>query len=1604
MGPLTGAKGAIAKPQFTDLQVQTSANGLAIPIVYGQTLVAPNLIWYGDFTAIKHASQQGGKGGTPSSSSYTYTAAVMLSLCEGPISGTPTVWANKSAATPYSLGFSLFSGTAPQAVWGYLTSKHPDQALSYPSTAMLVSSNYDLGSSAGLPNHKVEVQGVFYNTGNPAVLPDADPSKMILDYLTNAQYGVGFPSANIDLVSLQTGPASYQAYCMANSLWLSVCLASQEAARTTLARWLQITNSAAFMSGDLLKVVPYGDTVQSGNGYTYTPNVTPIYDLDDDDYVGDGTSDPVQVTRKDPADCKNWVKLEILDRTNAYATDPVEVKDQAQIDLYGALPADQFTAHEICDPNVAKIAAQLILQRSVYIRNTYKFTLGWEYVLLEPMDLVTLTDSVLGLNKAPVRIISIEEDSSGHLTIEAEEFPAGVATATLYPHAVRTAYQVDFEIAPGPVNAPVIFEPTINLTKGNQQIWVAASGGANWGGCSVHLSIDGTTYSRVGEIKVPARLGTTTSAIAIQADPDTVTSLGITIAQSTGLALASGTQADADADRTLIYVGGELMAYETATLTGTSTYTLSYLRRGLYDTAIAAHASGVPFARLDGTQFQYDLPPAYIGVPLFLKFTSFNIYEGAEEDISTVAVYNYTPSGSGTFIGQPQNLTITQGVLSTSLGMQVDLQLNWTAPGTRWVTDYQVSYSLNGGPWTTAKTGGLLSAIIPQVQAGTYAVQVWAVGLGYLSAPANISYTIDTSKIVLPAVTGLELAGQGNNTVFSGADAKFDWRLNSAYGASEALGGSDGANAGYMDIWFQNYAVKVTDSAGNFLRTETVVDPSYTYGFLKNAADAGGPHRSFTVTVTWRDTINQSSLPASLTVTNPPPAVPTNLTVQSGVGVVFVGFTPPTDLDYTGVQVYLSQAEGFTPGPSTLVYDGPNTFVTIPCSTTVNSYIRVAAYDVFGKAGLNFSNELTALANFAVNTVPPASPAGLTLSSALTANPDGTFNNTISAAWTANTEADLTGYDAEIKLTSQGNGSYVAFSTGSNSYAWSSVVPGTSYTVRVRAQNSSSLWSAYCTPVAQVAAANANAPGICTALTATAALRTAFLAWTNPANADLDRVEVWEALVNDLSQAVLVGTTKGSAFTRSGLQPNTAYYYWLRAVNTSAIAGGYNTATNAGATTTTIQAMATDITAGGITTPLLAAGAVTVDKIQAGTITGDRLNINTSLPATITVGATGVSIGTVESQAANPAATVNAGSTLIAPGKILISGAATLASWQNGGDNTKIEGGAIAANTIAANKITIGNRGLTISGLEFSPATAGSNTINWTAGSVAYVNDAGTLTSAAVASGSATYAGSVIYVYWTEGATALATTTTAATAAGDSAVCFATIYGPASVNANYSGTVIDGSKIVTGSIAAAQIAANTITASQIAAGTITTAQIAAGTIVAANIAAGSIAADRIAANAITAAQIAAGTITAAQVSPGSIGDIEQNYLSTQFDLIANSYAAGQWFNWQTSPTLAGNGVRKFLVTATVFFGLGVPSTGGSFMQLRMSNSAGVLVAAANCAATVAGGAGAYGCATLTWVAQPAGNDTYTVDAVWGGNAPGFCIVQNRGIGFTRLAA
>ena len=228
-------------------------------------------------------------------------------------------------------------------------------------------------------------------------------------------------------------------------------------------------------------------------------------------------------------------------------------------------------------------------------------------------------------------------------------------------------------------------------------------------------------------------------------------------------------------------------------------------------------------------------------------------------------------------------------------------------------------------------------------------------------------------------------------------------------------------------------------------------------------------------------------------------------------------------------------------------------------------------------------------------------------------------------------------------------------------------------------------------------------------------------------------------------------------------------------------------------------AITTDkIGAAQVTTTELAAGAVVADTIQSGTITGDKFNTGTSLPGTITVGSTGVSIGTIQSQANDPAARVNANSTLITPGRIQIQGGTSLDSWRDG---TDINGGSIKTNSIQARSLVLAMRNVQSINNTFR-AYPDTNVVGWTGGGIVYQNDSGTTTGVGLSSGSVTYAGTTIFIYWASGASALSTTTSQSVANGPNNVIMATYNGGALLTVYNGRTLITPEGIVTPSLSA----------------------------------------------------------------------------------------------------------------------------------------------------------------------------------------------------------
>ena len=647
MGGMFGGKAPQAQKQQPAgaLNVQTSIYGSAYPLVYGKNRVPVNLIHYLNFKSIAHTTKQktGGKGGSKpqKTTTYTYQVAMAASVGVGGLNtGIGIVWRNKEKHTLSSLGLTFFGGAAGQTAWSYLTGAAPAQAVPYANIAYIAAAAFNLGDSPSLPNLNVEFKGLC--RFNPGTNDDALLSDVVVDYLTDTRHGAGFGAY---LANLDTGSASFRKYCLARGLFVSPIENNQRNAGAFLKEMAELANSAMVWRNGQLHFIPYGDIAITGNGATYTPDLTPLYDLTERDFLYEKGQPPVKHSEKNPSQRFNHLRMEYNNRANDYNPSIVEVKDSADIDDNGLRTKPVRKCPHVTLASVARDIIQLEMQRDLFVSNNYAFRLGIRHSLLEPMDYVIITEPGLGLDRQLVRIIEVIEQDDA-IDVVAEEVTVGVANAPIYDTVGPQGYNQDFNASAGNTQDPLIMNAPGMLTPTGYEMWINACG-TNfdlWGGCEVWISDDDVSYRYVGSIMGPARYGALAANLSAgSSDYDTTSVARVQLYNGQ---LIGGTQEDVDDWRTLLYIGGEWMSYRDSVLVSGTTYDLDTFRRAGYGSARAAHSTGDAVAVIDEATFRLPYDAGNVGKQVYFKFPSFNVFGGSLQDLSTCVAYPHTIGAS----------------------------------------------------------------------------------------------------------------------------------------------------------------------------------------------------------------------------------------------------------------------------------------------------------------------------------------------------------------------------------------------------------------------------------------------------------------------------------------------------------------------------------------------------------------------------------------------------------------------------------------------------------------------------------------------------------------------------------------------------------------------------------------------------------------------------------------------------------------------------------------------------------------------------------------------------------------------------------------------
>lgn len=198
--------------------------------------------------------------------------------------------------------------------------------------------------------------------------------------------------------------------------------------------------------------------------------------------------------------------------------------------------------------------------------------------------------------------------------------------------------------------------------------------------------------------------------------------------------------------------------------------------------------------------------------------------------------------------------------------------------------------------------------------------------------------------------------------------------------------------------------------------------------------------------------------------------------------------------------------------------------------------------------------------------VPP--PADLSVTASTLIQSDGAVLPSLLVTWTAPAHAFTSAVEINWRWELEGGGQSdwrsATVPAGTTRWELAPVEVGVEYEVRVRAL-AGLVRSAWTSPAAGTGAADTTAPGVPASVTATGITRGVALRWTNPADRDLHKVEIWERADTEAVSAK-VGESFSDFFVRSGLAPAQAGLFKLRAVDRSGNASDFTSEVSGQAT------------------------------------------------------------------------------------------------------------------------------------------------------------------------------------------------------------------------------------------------------------------------------------------------------------------------------------------------------------------------------------------------------------------------------------------------------
>jgi len=179
-----------------------------------------------------------------------------------------------------------------------------------------------------------------------------------------------------------------------------------------------------------------------------------------------------------------------------------------------------------------------------------------------------------------------------------------------------------------------------------------------------------------------------------------------------------------------------------------------------------------------------------------------------------------------------------------------------------------------------------------------------------------------------------------------------------------------------------------------------------------------------------------------------------------------------------------------------------------------------------------------------------AVPTGLTCSdTGISIGLDGSESAYVELTWDAIVTTTFDHYRIRYKKTAFTYYTYLDSST--NTIIIEGLTPNTSYDFGVASVNKYGTESAFCADITQVTASDTDPPATVTSGSALAGIQYVIVEWTSNTESDLASYNIYRNTVNNSGTSSLIGNVMTNYFLDGGRTGGQAYYYWIKAVDTS---------------------------------------------------------------------------------------------------------------------------------------------------------------------------------------------------------------------------------------------------------------------------------------------------------------------------------------------------------------------------------------------------------------------------------------------------------------------